>query len=101
MHRFQKWRDLLQAAHDKETIGRLMREYVQTIPPSVASLLPPDCQQALADPDLQAGAVAILHCELAFKGEPQVAEVLHEVAHTYAAASLRMARITKEDVPRG
>jgi hypothetical protein len=97
MHRFQRWRDLLQAAHDEETIARLMRDYVETIPPSVASLLPPDCQHALADPNIQAAAVAILHCELVFKGEPQVAEVLHEVAHTYAAASLRMARITKED----
>jgi len=98
MHRFQRWRDLLQSAHEPEAIARLMREYVQTIPPAVASLLPPDCQRALEDTDIQAAAVAILHCELAFKGETEIAQVLHEVAHTYAAASLRIARITKEDV---
>jgi hypothetical protein len=99
MHRFQKWRDAMQAAPDAESVTRIMGEYVTTIPETVRSLLPAEAQQALKDPDLLAAAVTILHCELAFRGDPAVADMLHEVAHTYAAASLRITRLTKESAP--
>ena len=47
------------------------------------------------DPDVQSAAITILHCELGYKGEPFVAEALHEIAHTFAAASLRITRFSK------
>ena len=96
MHRFQRWRDLFQGASTVQGVERLIRDYVDSIPPTVLAALPDECRRALGDPNVQRAAVTILHCELAFKGEPATAEQLHEVAHTFAAASLRITRLTKE-----
>ena len=94
MHRFQRWRDAIQSARDPAAVSKVMREYVDSLPPTVISVLPPDSRRALGDPDIQRAAVSILHCELAFKGDAEVADLLHEVAHTFAAASLRLARLS-------
>jgi hypothetical protein len=99
MHRFERWRAVIQGATDAEAVGRVVREYLETIPTSVIKALPPECQHAITDPDIQAAAVTILHCELAFHGDSDTRQILHEVAHTYAAASLRIARLSKEPSP--
>ena len=98
MHRFERWRDAIQGASDEKAVIRAMRDYVQGIPPTVVSALPSECQRALADGDVQAAAITLLHCELTYQGEPAVAELLHEIAHTYAAASMRIARLAKEPI---
>ena len=85
----------MQAAPDPAAVARIIEDYARTIPPQVASLLPEECRQALEDPDVQSAALTILHCELGFKGSALVAEALHEIAHTYAAASLRITRFSK------
>lgn len=85
----------MQAAATPEVVTRVIREYVTTIPPEVLNLLPEECQRALKDSDVQSSAITILHCELAYHGDPFVAEALHEIAHTYAAASMRITRLTK------
>ena len=96
MHRFERWRDVIQGAADENAVLRVMRDYVQVIPATVLSALPAECQRALADSDIQGAAITLLHCELTYQGEPAVAELLHEIAHTYAAASMRIARLAKE-----
>jgi hypothetical protein len=101
MHRFERWRSAIQAASDETAVGRVVRDYVKTIPESLIKALPDECQRAIKDPDIQASAVTILHCELAFIGDRDVAQILHEVAHTYAAASLRIARLSKGPQPGG
>jgi hypothetical protein len=73
-----------------------MRDYVATLTPQSISLLPESCQQALHDPDVQAAAVTLLQCELAFKGSDELVAMLHEIAHTYAAASTRLTAIKRE-----
>jgi hypothetical protein len=99
MHRFHKWRDALNVAPDEETLLEVMRDYVSAIEPRLVALLPPECQRALhPDVDLQAAAVSILHAELAFGGDEPVAELLHEVAHTYAAASIRLSKLRTEPI---
>ena len=100
MHRFQRRRDAIQAASSTAAVDEVMMEYGRTIPEAVAASLPPECQRALKDPDIQSAAVGLLHCELGFKGDPEMAALLHEVAHTYAAASLRITRLTKEPAPK-
>ena len=95
MHRFFRWRDAMQAAPTPERVVGVIREYVKSLPPEVLALLPEECQRAVTETDVQAAAITILHCELAFHGEAFVAEVLHEIAHTYAAASMRIARLTE------
>ena len=99
MHRFERWRTAIQGATDEDAVGAVVRDYLKTIPESVIKALPYECRRAVKDPDIQSAAVAILHCELAFDGDPDVAKILHEVAHTYAAASLRIARLSKEPSP--
>jgi len=97
MHRFEKWRDALNIAPDEKAVKALMREYVQVIDPKVIEVLPADCRMALdGTTDLQSAAVMILHAELAFDGPEEIAKVLHEIAHTFAAASIRLGRLRTE-----
>jgi hypothetical protein len=96
MDRFERWREVVQAAANEQAVEQAMREYAATIPDTVASLLPPECQQALVDHDVQRAAITLLHSELAYRGDPSVAELLHQIAQTYAAASQRIARLVKE-----
>ena len=96
MHRFQRWRQILQEAFTEEAVGRVMRDYVATVTPEVIGLLPESCRQALRDPDIQAAAVTLLQCELGFNGPETIAAVLHEIAHTYAAASTRLTALQRE-----
>jgi hypothetical protein len=60
--------------------------------------LPPDCQSALKDPDLQAAAVTLLHCEVNFKGATETGELLHEIAQTFAVASTRITRLARHPI---
>jgi hypothetical protein len=96
VHRFEQWRDAIQAAADEHAVGRVIREYVEVIPKAVSTALPPECKKALADWDVQSAAITLLHCELSYQGDSAVGELLHEIAHTYAAASMRIARLSKE-----
>jgi hypothetical protein len=98
MHRFHKWRELLKAARGEQDVEHLMREYVAAIDPIVRQVLPPEVRTALDDSDIRSAAVTILHAELKHAGPPEVAGFLHEIAHTYAAASLRLTRLGAEPV---
>jgi hypothetical protein len=90
MHRFQKWRDALQAAGSQRSVTRVMREYAHTLPDEVRASLPEPCRDALADPiDVLAAAVTFLHAELAHVGPGEEQAFLHEIAHTFAAAAMR------------
>ena len=90
MHRFHRWRDVLLATSDEASVRRVISQYAGTLDPIVVSALPEDCQRALKDTDIQSAAVALLHCEMRFNGSDEVRAVLHEIAHTFAAASLRL-----------
>jgi hypothetical protein len=96
MHRFELWRQAIQSAADSQAVARVMRDYVEGIPPDVVAALPAECQRALSDPDVQAAAITILHAELSYRGDSATAQLLHEIAHTHAAASMRIARLGGE-----
>lgn len=96
MDRFERWREVVQAAANEQAVEQAMREYSATVPDTLASLLPPDCQQALVDHDIQRAAITLLHSDLTYGGDPAVAGLLHEIAQTYALASQRIARLAKE-----
>jgi hypothetical protein len=100
MHRFQKWRDLIQAAGNESAIQGVMEEYVSSIPVAVISTLPEECQRALEESplDIQGTAVTLTHCELTYKGDPEVQAYLHEVAHTFAVASMRIVRFGRDPI---
>ena len=86
----------MQAASSVEAVERIVREYVDSIPVTVIAALPDEAKRALGERDVASAAVAILHCELAFKGDSETAAALHEVAHTFAAAALRITRLDRE-----
>ena len=90
MHTFERWRYNLQLAPNVKTVTSMMNEYLDAVGP-VLAVLPPECQRALTPPiDVQAAAVTLLQAELRFKGSPETAAVLHEVAHTFASAAVRI-----------
>ena len=90
MHAYQRWRDTIQAAADEAALRTAMRDYAATIPPSILGALPAECRTALGDPDIQAAALTLLQCDLAYRGDPAFTELLHEIAQTFAAASTRI-----------
>ena len=90
MHRFQKWRDALQMAGSQRAVNRVMREYAHALPAEVRATLPAECLYILDEPiDVQEAAVTLVQAELAYTGTGRETEVLHEVAHTFAAAAVR------------
>jgi len=99
MHRFKTWRDALNAAPNEKAVMAVVREYIDAIDPQLIGLLPIECQKALAgEMDLQTAAVTILHSELTFRGSEQIGQLLHEIAHTFAAASIRLSWFRTEPI---
>src|ERR1051325_4700627 len=99
MHRFQEWRDALNVARDEKTVAAIMRDYAHAITPQVVDLLPAEAREALSgEMDVQGAAVTLLHVELTFRGNPEIGLLLHEIAHTFAAASVRLSRVRTEPI---
>ena len=90
MHRFHHWRVRIQDAHDERAIANIIREYRGTITPAMFDLLPEDCRKALEGGDIQDAARKCLEAEMRSRDTPEITAVLHEVAHTYAAAAVRL-----------
>ena len=102
MHHFDRWRDALNHARNETELIDVVRNYISALNASVVETLPPDCQAALRDPsDIQAAAVTILQGELAFRGDGEMGALLHEIAHTFAAASVRLTRLRRESISPG
>ena len=95
MHRFEKWRDVIGHASTPAAVEKVIRQYVDCILPSEAAKLPVACQDVLQSPDgdIAANAVTLLHEELRFSGPEDAASLLHEIAHTFVAASTRLTQM--------
>ena len=95
MYRFEKWRNLIGQASTPAAVQKVIREYVDCILPSEAAKLPVACQEVLQEPDgdIAASAVALLQEELRFGGNDDAAVLLHEIAHTFVAASTRLTQM--------
>ena len=95
LHRFLRWRDTLHGAHNVKAVSAVMHDYVNTVGVPLISTLPVECQKVLTDPnlDVQSAAVTLLHAEHSFSGSDEVRELLHEMAQTFAAASVRVSAL--------
>jgi hypothetical protein len=93
MDRFEHCCAALQTVASETDISRVLRAYVASLPDTLLSALPRDCQGALEDDDLQAAAVVLLRGELAHRGSLDVGRSFTELARAYAAASVRLTRI--------
>ena len=100
-YRFQKWRQAIQLAPDAATVDTIIAEYIQCIAPAEMARLPAKCRAALAvsPPDMQVSAVVLLQEELGYSGDGEIAALLHEIAHTFAAASIRLGQIQSRPDP--
>jgi len=90
-HRFKTWREAIQIAPNSKAVNGIMRDYLEAIRP-ILPTLPAECQRALSKPelDIQTVAVALLHSELLSRDSEETRDLLHEIAHTFAAASMRI-----------
>ena len=101
MHRFRNWREAIQASQDAEAVAALIGEYVASIRRSDLDALSDRCRRVLTDPeaDIPGAAVILLREELAFDGNHELGNVLHEIAHTFAAASVRLGQLLSHHHP--
>jgi hypothetical protein len=95
LYRFEKWRDLIGQATTPAAVQKVIRQYVDCILPSEAAKLPVACQEVLqmGDGDIATSAVSLLQEELRFNGREDSAALLHEIAHTFVAASTRLTQM--------
>ena len=91
MYRFHHWRAQIQDASSEGAIARLIQDYRLTLSPVMVESLPKVCREALGNPNLSHAALTLLQAEMGFTGPPEVKALLHEIANTYAAASVRVA----------
>ena len=99
MHTFVRWKDSLLHAQTVNEVIRVMRDYIATLAPDDIGALPGACQEALQVDDIAGSALILLREELQFRGSPSIGALLHEVAHTYVAASNRIVVIQARGQP--
>ena len=90
MYRFHHWRVQIQDARDERAIIDVSRNYRQTLTPAMVASLPEECREALEKGDIPDAALKCLQAEMRCQDTPEVTALLHEVAHTYAAAAVRV-----------
>jgi len=97
---FKTWRDSIQGAPNEGAVVKLIQEYVSTLSGLVGEL-PQESQHALIgnDVDVQAAAVVLLRVELAYRGSSESRQLLHEIAYTFAAASVRVSQLRTQLEP--
>jgi len=91
--RVREWREMLQTAPNVSAVNAVMRDYVLTLQ-FVQTLLPRECRDELAgELDVHAAAVTLLHAELHFQGPDEGRALLHEAAHMFASAAVRITQL--------
>jgi len=102
MHRFQKWRDALQLAPSQAAVAGVVADYIAALPAEAWAALPADCVAILrSSTDVQTVAVCLVQAELNFRGSPEAAAIVHEVAHTFAVAAVRLTSLHGAVIPTG
>jgi len=101
MHRFSRWKLPLSEAQTVGDVLALMDEYLKTIPPTEIERLPADTWDALGTSDIAGSALVLVRGELHYTGDPEISAILHEIAHTFVAASTRIASIQARGQPVG
>jgi hypothetical protein len=90
MEPLSRLRLAIRQAQSVPQVQSIVQEYLASIVPSDMSRLPADCVRAASVADIPGGAVYLIRAELVFRGEAEAANLLHEIAHIFAAASQRI-----------
>lgn len=94
MRRFKETRDEISQARSSEQVMALVRVCMAELPPSDRARLPVSVQAALGPAHTIAdAAVDLLRSDMQFSGDADTANLLHEIAETFATASARLSKI--------
>lgn len=93
MYQFVHWKSALQKANNPQEVHKVLTEYASGIAPGDKIGLPAACKRVLLEVDMRGGAPVLVREELAFDGDSATANLLHEIAHTFVAAAIRVAHL--------
>ena len=91
--RFKRTRELLLYARDEVEVLRLVRDAIAHLDPGELAALPPECRDIKKGESVHSAAVSCLHQDLRLRGDPDVGELVRQVAELYAAASVRLSHL--------
>ena len=90
MHRFHHWRVQIEDSRDERDLARIIQDYRLTLTPAMVESLPPECRDAIDGNDISHTALKCLQAEMRCRDTSELTDLLHEVAHTYAAAAVKL-----------
>src|SRR4249920_2546989 len=98
MHRPERWIPLLQRCDSEMDLVRVLRDFLQAIPPSDLAAIPSGAGVATFESavDVAGVAVSLAREELLYAGSDSGRELLHSVTKVFAAAAARLAEIQSQ-----
>jgi hypothetical protein len=91
--RFKSARQQLLYARDEAEILRLLRHAMAELSAVEIAVLPPECRDIPDASALHDVAVSCLHHDLRCRADPEIGELIRQVAELYAAASVRLSHL--------
>jgi hypothetical protein len=83
-------------------VAGVIVDYIAALPPEAWEALPAECVSVLkSSVDVQTAALWLVQAELTFEGPPEAAAIVHEVAHTFAVAAVRLTSLYGAPPPAG
>jgi hypothetical protein len=94
-YRFQRWKSHIEGAQSEAELVTVLTEYCATFLPSDLAQLPEDCPPCMleAPEDIPARALDFTRCELKAQHGTRAADLLHEIALSFKAASEKLGRL--------
>ncbi|HWH40938.1 MAG TPA: hypothetical protein VNU21_13940 [Usitatibacter sp.] len=98
MHRPDRWIPLLQRCVSEADLVRVLRDFLETIPPSDLAEIPAGAGVATFESALDVAgiAVSLAREELLYAGNDSGRQLLHAVTKVFAAAAARLAEIQSQ-----
>ena len=95
VHRPERWIPLLQTCESESDLVRVLRDFLQTIPPKDLACIPAGAGVATFESALDVAgiAVSLAREELLFSGDEASRSLLNNVTAVFAAAATRLAEI--------
>jgi hypothetical protein len=95
MPRFRTVREIILTARDAQGVERALEDALARLAPEEIAALPRDCREAVLDrrADLHAAAVTLLQCDLKYRGDRDIGELVRQLAELFASASVRLSQI--------
>jgi hypothetical protein len=94
---YARWQSLIQIAPSEDAVIALVRRYLGTLSEAEMMRVPSEIRPSLPSTrDEVAGwAVQLVRAEMKFTGDPEVADLLHQMAVVFSEASTRFARLAQ------